>query len=86
MKIHSLFHEDNIFSMHANLTDGPCRAKTCLRASADSHAPDHPAHPRSLIRTIAVRKQNPSDVDPHILRMREGTFSLDAAHILLKEA
>ena len=37
---------------------GPPSAKTCLRAYADSEGPDQPAHPRSLIRAFAVRKQN----------------------------
>ena len=37
---------------------GPCYAKTCLWAYADSEGPDQPAHPRSLIRTFAVRQQN----------------------------
>ena len=30
----------------------------CLQPYADSNDPDQPAHPRSLIRVIAVRKQN----------------------------
>ena len=33
-------------------------AKTCLLAYAGSEGPDQPAHPRSLIRAFAVRKQN----------------------------
>ena len=38
--------------------DGPCRAKTCLRAYADSEGPDQHAHPRTLIRAFAVSKHN----------------------------
>ena len=30
----------------------------CIREYADSEGPDQPAHPRSLISTFAVRKQN----------------------------
>ena len=37
---------------------GPCHAKTCLRAYADRDVPDQPAHPRSLIRALAVRKHD----------------------------
>ena len=35
--------------------NGPCQAKTCIRAYADSEGPDQPAHPRSLIRVSAIR-------------------------------
>ena len=38
--------------------DGPHHAQTCLCAYADSEGPDQPAHPRSLIWTFTVRKQN----------------------------
>ena len=33
---------------------GRCQAKTCLRAYADSEAPDQTAHMRSLIRAFTV--------------------------------
>ena len=33
-------------------------AKTCLLAYGDSEGLDQPAHPRSLIKAFAVRKQN----------------------------
>ena len=37
---------------------GPCHAKTCLWAYADSEVQDLPAHPRSLIRAFIVRYRN----------------------------
>ena len=37
---------------------GSYHAQTCLRASADSKGPDRSAHPHSLIRAFAARKQN----------------------------
>ena len=43
--------------MHASKLIRPCHAKTCLRLYAESEGPDQPAHPRSLIRAFAVRKQ-----------------------------
>ena len=36
----------------------PRHAKMSLRAYANSEGPDQPAHPRSLIRAFATRKQN----------------------------
>ena len=37
---------------------GPRNAKTSRRAFADGEGPDQPAHPRSLIRALAIREQN----------------------------
>ena len=44
--------------------------------------PDQPVHPRP--QTVSMARKCPDvndDVNPHILRMLEGTFSLDAAHM-----
>ena len=54
-----LFITDEIFwrdtfSAHTKW-DGPCHAKTCFRAYADSEGPDQSAHPRRLIRTFTAR-------------------------------
>ena len=39
----------------------PRRAKTCLRAYADSEGPDQHVHSHSLIRALAARKQDHLD-------------------------
>ena len=36
----------------------PHHMKMCLRVDAENEGPDQSAHPRSLIRAFAVRKQN----------------------------
>ena len=49
---------DHVLQKLPWLIIGQRYAKTCLWAYAGSEGPDKPAHPRSLIRTFAVRKQN----------------------------
>ena len=44
------FESEKSFTMF-----GPHHAKACLLAYADSEGPNHPAHPRSLIKAITVR-------------------------------
>ena len=54
--IGSSWNKENIMFFLSKLF-GPCQAKTCLEAYADSEGLDQPAHPCSLIRTLTVRKQ-----------------------------
>ena len=63
MKAQSLFSSSgekrNIFrllNIKPSILNGLRHANACLLVHADSKGPDQPAHPRILIRAIAVRK------------------------------
>ena len=68
-----------------------------LQLYADSEGPDQPAHPRSLIKEAldnveSVESKRPDDtlrmrgvnLNLFILRMLEDTYSLGAAHLIVK--
>ena len=50
-----VFFLEYIYLLLSPSINGPCHAKTYLRAYAESESPDQPAHPFSLIRIYTVR-------------------------------